>query len=364
MKHITYIALAVVLLLGLAGCKGKKAEEEHVQELELNEQTVTEFARQIATGIVNGHAEQLNNAFDAEHIRQLVSENSIVYSGFDVEGGEEYFEKCLHIGEQAVHAINEGGDFAFIKYYVKDNEHHVVFRTYNDFNLNFMDFVVDTVKGALKIKDGFVYNTGHLMSKNIEYSMLYNLMLQTNPNDEAHWLQEAQDATLANQSAKALKLLDEHKEGLKEYPLFYQLYIANLYKTAPQQFIAKINGLNTEVDERYLLLHKLFYYFNEGKTLETENTVNALIPYTGDDPIYLLFYAKACLYAKDYERGLTCLKSAEEAMPLLWDLWYTELQCYKGLKDETGFDQCLQRGKDAYGMSDGELEEVRRAASR
>ena len=120
MKHITYIALAVVLLLGLAGCKGKKAEEEHVQEVELNEQTVTEFARQIATGIVNGHAEQLNNAFDAEHIRQLVSENSIVYSGFDVEGGEEYFEKWLHIGEQRFHVWftseilqREGSEFVY-----------------------------------------------------------------------------------------------------------------------------------------------------------------------------------------------------------------------------------------------------------
>ena len=85
-----------------------------------------------------------------------------------------------------------------------------------------------------------------------------------------------------------------------------------------------------------------------------------MIPLTGDDPIYLLFYAKACMNAKDYQRALDCLVTAESALPLLWDLWYSELQCHKGLKDKEGFEQCLQRGKDAYGMSDEELNGIRK----
>ena len=360
MKKTIVLTICLLGLIGLQSCHHKEKNTPTIEPVALNEQTVTAFARDIADKIVHEHADALNNAFDEEYIRQLVSENSIVYSGFDVDGGKEYFEKCLHIGDQAVKAVSNGGDFTFVKYYAKDQDHHIVFRTYDDFNLNFMDFVVDTVQGVLKIKDGFIYNMGSLLSKNIEYSMLFNLMLQTNPNDEVQWLQKIQEQTLNGQSAKALQILTEHKDGLKEYPLYYQLFIANLYQSSPKTFIAQLDKLKDEVDDRYLLLHKLLYYVNEGKVTETESTINELIPHTGDDPIYLLFYAKSCLLAKDYQRALDCLTTAESALPLLWDLWYSELQCYKGLKDNEGFEQCLQRGKDAYGMSDEELNGIRK----
>ena len=360
MKKTIVLIICLFGLIGLQGCHKKAKDTQTVEPVDLNEQTVTAFARDIAEKIIHEQPDALNNAFDEEHIRQLVSENSIVYSGFDVEGGKEYFENCLHLGDQAVKAVNNGGDFAFVKYYVTDDEHHIVFRTYDDFNLNFMDFIVDTVQGVLKIKDGFIYNMGCMLSKNIEYSMLFNLMLQTNPNDEVQWLHAAQEQTITKQSAKALQTLTEHREGLKEYPLYHQLLIANLYQTSPNTFIAQLDKLNDDVDARYLKLHKLLYYVNEGKATETERIINDLIPQTGDDPIYLLFYAKSCLIAKDYQRALDCLTTAESALPLLWDLWYSELQCYKGLKDKEGFDQCLQRGKDAYGMSDEELNGIRK----
>ena len=360
MKKTIVLTFCLICLISLQSCHKKGQNTQTVEPVALNEETVTAFARGIAEKIVQEQPDALSNAFDEEHIRQLVSENSIVYSGFDVEGGKEYFENCLHLGDQAVKAVSNGGDFAFVKYYMANDAHHVVFRTYDDFNLNFMDFTVDTVQGALKIKDGFIYNMGCMLSKSIEYSMLFNLMLQTNPNDEAQWLQTAQEHTLNGQASKALQILTEHHDGLKDYPLYQQLLIANLYQTSPKTFIAQLDKLKDDIDERYLQIHKLLYYVNEGKVTETENTINELIPQTGDDPIYLLFYAKSCLLAKDYQRALDCLTTAESALPLLWDLWYSELQCYKGLKDKEGFDQCLRRGKDAYGMSDEELNGIRK----
>ncbi len=360
MKKSIVLIICLFALLGLQSCHKKANTAQTVEPVVLNEQTVSAFARNIANGIVGENADVLNNAFDAEGMRQLVSENPIVYSGFDVEGGKEYFEKCLHLGEQAVKAVHDGGDFAFVKYYLQNQQHHIVFRSYNDFNLNFMDFIVDTVQGELKIKDGFIFNTGALLSKNIEYSMLFNLMLQTNPNDEAHWLQTAQELTLNGQHTQALRILTEHKEGLREYPLYYQLWIANLYQSNPKTFIAQLDKLKDDVDERYLLLHKFLCFFNEGRINETEEVVTRLIPFTGDDPIYLLFYGKACLLAKDYPRALDCFATAESALPLLWDLWYSEIQCYRGMKDTKGIEQCLLRGKDAYGMSDEELDALRK----
>ena len=65
--------------------------------------------------------------------------------------------------------------------------------------------------------------------------------------------------------------------------------------------------------------------------------------------------------AKDYDNALQCFVTVDKSMPLLWDLWQNELRCHKALKDNEGFESCLKRGKDAYGMSDAELDKVRQS---
>lgn len=355
------IILMVVTFIGLLNlsCRQSKETETH-DTIELNEANISAFATSIVKAVHQGDASQLNNAIDKDYIKSLVTENSIVYSGFDVEGGEAYFEKCLHLGNQAVQTVNNGGDFTFVKYYTLDNEHHVIFRSYDNFALNFWDFEVDTVGGELRLHDGFLYNAGCLLSKSVQYGMLYNLMLQTNPDSEVQWLQKAEEQTINGKHAEALRILTEHRTGLEEYPIYWQLFIANLYKTAPSRFIQELNALEESgLNQRYLLLHRLLYYTNNGQVAETEQTIDQLIPHTGDDPIYLLFYGKAAMLSGKYADALTVLQTAEEVLPLLWDLWYAELQCYKHLNDTAGYKKCLSKGKEAYGMSDSELKNLK-----
>jgi tetratricopeptide (TPR) repeat protein len=355
---IPVCALAVIFQLTTGCGNPQNTTSESVDTL--NEEHVSALAARIVFAGHNGDAETFNKAINKAYIREQVSENSIVNSGFDVEGGEAFFDKCLQVGEQAVRAINNGGDFTFVRYYQQDGEHHVVFRTYDNFTLNFSDYIVDTVGGKLMLHDGFIYNLGCMLSTSVQYSMLYNLMLQTNPESDVKWLQQAEEQTLKHKNKAALKTLTEHKDALKEYPLFYQLYIANLYQTDAKNFIARIDELQPEgVDERYLLLHKLLFHVNNGHLAETENTINQLISHTGDDPIYLLFYGKANMEAKKYQDALTVFQMAEDGLPLIWDLWYSELQCYARLKDKAGYEKCLAKGKEAYGMSEEELRNLK-----
>lgn len=356
-KIVISILLISAILLTTA-CKRKQKSPANEETIELNEQTLTEFAHQIVESVYNGHPEIFNQAVDQEHIKSLVTENSIVYSGFDVEGGQKYFEECLKMGNLAVETVNNGGSFSFVKHYQKNGKNHLIFRTYNDFIVNFLDCIMDTVGGKLKICDAFIYNTGALLSKNVEYSMLYNLMLQTNPESEVQWMQKAEMQTKNGQYAQAISTLNAHKEALKAYPLFYQIYIANLYRTHHKNFVNQLELLKGEIDERYLLLHKLLFFCNEGDPKEAENVINQLIPHTGDDPIYLLLYARAEMLAGNYQNALTCLQTASEAMSIFWDLWACEMKCYRKLNDTQGFSTCLQRGKEAFGITDQEVEEI------
>lgn len=343
----------------LSGCKPKNIIPESEPPVILDEQSVVKFAKNIADAIVAGNANALNEAFDKEHLREVVSQNSVVYSSFDIPAGRKYFEAGLQQGTLATKTVNEGGDFAFVKYYFENNQHHAVFREYNDYNLNFADYIIDTVDGKLKIKDGFLYNTGFTLSKNLQSGMLYNLLLHTNPDGEVRNLRKAELLTRNNKNREALKLLSDNKTTLKDYVLYWQLYIANLYKTDSVHFVTRLDELAADsIDTRHVLLHKLFYYFNAGNVAETDNVINQLIPYSGDDPIYLLFAGKSRIYAHQYKEALDCLEAGEQPLPLLWDLWYSELECFHALNDSVGFKQCLSRGRDAYGMNSQNLQEI------
>ena len=362
MKKSIDFVLILVLFVGM-GCDRQKTKSnsDNVEVISLTEQTVTDFAKKIESGILNGRADAVDSVIDKAHIRQLVSENSIVYSGFDVDGGEQFFEKCLQLGNTMVAAVNNGGDFAFSTYYNEQGAHHIVFRSYDNYVVNFYDFVVDTAGGRMLLQDGFVYNAGCLLSKSVAGAMLYNLMLQTNPDSDVRWLLQAEEQTRANQSAKVLATLKEHKEALRDYPAYYQLLVANLYQSDRTHFATRLDELGDELDERYLLLHKLLYFVNEGKVAETETCINTLIPHVGDDPIFLFLYGYANLVAKQYDQALQCFVTVDKSMPLIWDLWQCELRCHKALKDDEGFESCLQRGKEAYGMDDNELQSMRKS---
>ncbi|MBR4135609.1 MAG: tetratricopeptide repeat protein [Bacteroidales bacterium] len=341
-----------VFLLAQTGCHTKNAGETVSEALVLNEASVSEFAANIANNLLYDNASALNDAIDKEHIKMLLSENSIVYSGFDVKGGQAYFEHSLQLGDQVEQALNNGGEFNFIHYYLDGSTHHAVFRVYNNYIVDFYDCEVDTVNGKMMIEDCYVYSLGTKLSENVKYNMLYNLLLQTNPDSDARWLKEAEEQTVAGKHQEALKTLEAHREALADYPLFYQLYIVNLYQHNPKTFIAKMETLSDQIDPRYKLFHELHYYYAQGDPEGAEKTVNSLIPYTGDDPIYLFLLGQAFENGKQYDKAVECYQILGQSMPLFWDLWQSEMHCYKMLGDTAALRKCMMRGDEEFGPAE------------
>ena len=354
MKISAYTVLPLVcLLVMMTSCKQKETAQQEKQTVELNEQTVQSFAQTLVHSLEMGDAAAFNNVIDKEHIKTLVSDNSIVYSGFDVEGGQAYFEHCLQLGDQVVQALDNGGDFAFVRYYSDDLGHHAVFRTYNNYIVDFYDCQLDTVDGKIMVKDCYVYSLGANLSENVKYNMLYNLLLQTNPDSEARWLREAEELTAAGSYMDAVAVLKDHEQELKDYPLFYQLYIVNLYQDNPKTFLRNLDALKDRVDPRYLLFHQLHGCYNGGDVDGTERIAEKMIAYTGDDPIYLFLLGQAYQNNNQYDKAAECYKILDESMPLFWDLWQSELLCYKKMKDQTSYDECLRRGEEVFGPTEG-----------
>lgn len=359
MRTIKIFCIACTLLLLAGACKTKAPVEEGIV---LDESSVSAFAKQIEQSVLNGNPDVYNKAFDKDYLKSAIRDNSIVNSSLDTDFGQDFFESNFHAGDEAAALVDNGGDFKFVRYYLDadDSSHHVVFRTYNDFILNFYDYKVDTLEGNIVIKDGFIYNTGNLLSDNIRENILLNVLYKTNPEGITSILSQIKDLSDQGKSKEALHLLNEHETELKDLSYYWQLYIANLYKTCPKtQYIDSLNALKSKgLDQRMLLLHQLMFYLNEGMTEDCEGTINELIEYAGDDPIFLLIFGKANYYAKNYETALGCYETANQYLPPLWDLWYGQLECFHALNDMDGFYRCLETAKKNYGMTDEELAEM------
>ena len=357
MKNISFLSiLFCISLIMITSCKSINNNIEEVEKVELNLSTATLFARQIESSVSMANPDFFNKAFDENDIKKTISDNSIIYSSFDTDFGNLFFESNFKLGDEAVSIIDHGGDVRAIHTYEQNGEYHIIVRTYRDFHINIDDYVLDTVNNQIKIKDGFNYNFSTSFSNKARYNMLFNILNKTNSEGVTSLLIEANNLLNAKKTQEARKLLIENKELLKEYPIYWQLYIQSVYESDKKGYLQFLDNLKVEgFDERSILLHKLLFFTHQGKVEETEQIVNEIIEYTGDDPIYLFFFGLANFNAGEYESALYCYENVTTGMPMIWDIWHCKLECYYKLNWRESFDDALELGKDLYGIDDGEL---------
>ncbi|MDL2296504.1 hypothetical protein LJC68_06865 [Bacteroidales bacterium OttesenSCG-928-B11] len=351
--------LTVVLLISFISCQQKKVVVEEIESVELTQNTVESFAGLIVNALLLNNPGVFNEAFDKAYVRQQISDNSIVYSALDAEFGQLFFESNFRLGDKSLDVINRGGDFRFLKYYEKDGEHHVVFRNYLDYGLKIDDYIVDTVKGKIMIKDGFNYISSTTFVNQVRCNMLFDIMNRTNPEGGTKYFGQIRELLYQRNGREALRILEENRAVMEEYPLYKQYYLQSLMQVNPQRYLAQLDEMDGQaLDHRSALLYKFLFAVNTGAVVEAEEIAIELIEFTGDDPIYLFMFGVANFHAGDYEAALYCYENALTGMRMIWDIWYGCLQCYRKLDDRENFDKTLEAGKELYGLNDTELQEI------
>lgn len=355
MKKIFYYTLITCCIFVSISCK--RNPKENTETFIFNETSITAFAAQIERSVQLAEADFYNNAFDKAYIKRIISEkNSIVYSSLDTDFGKAFFEKNFRYGDQTIGILENGGDFKFVRYYEENGEHHIIFRTYHDFSLRIDDFIVDTVDRQIKIREGFIYHISASLTDNICYNILFDVMQKTNPEGETSVLTEIGQYLNQGKVKDAQILLKNNKELLQQYPAYQYYYMQSIYESEPGNLIAYLDEIDsTGMDHRSVILQKMLFHVHAGNTTESENFINELINYTGDDPIYLFLFGKASYNTGDYEKALYCYENASTSLPLIWDLWYGMLECYSKLDMTQEFQQLLHKATETYGMNEDEI---------
>lgn len=357
MKRNFVLFAVAFFILGAISISCKKGTFSNTDKVTLDSLHITEFALEIEKSVVSGDTLLYASSFDKEYLKTKLQDNSIAFSSLDASFGKHYFERYFQkIAISAVSAVENGGDFKFVRYYVKDKEHHVVMRTYEDFMIKIEDWEVHVVDNKIKIKEGFLYNTSTTLINDLIYYLHYHVMEITNPDGATPNLVKANGLLMSGREKEALKILEKNKLLLKQYPSYWQIYLSCLYETDAKNYIQKLDALKGEgFDERTISLHKLLFYANTGSSESTRQIVEQLITFTGDDPIYLFLYGKALTLEGDFKNGLLCFQNLETGMPLLWDVWCEKLGCYYQIGEVENFKKCAILGLDAFGMTEAEL---------
>ncbi len=357
MKKYNLIYLSIFLIIGLLSFSCKKGGKSDSEKVTLDSLHITEFAQNIEKNVINGDTIFYVKAFDKKGLKLKLQENSIAFSSLDANFGQFYFDNYFdRISDAAVEAVANGGDFKFVKYYKKGEEHHIVMRTYQDYTVSFFDWIVGIVDNEIKIKEGFIYNQSSTLSNDLIYYLHYHVMEITNPDGATPNLVKANGLLMAGKEREALKLLQKNKSQLKQYPTYWQIYIGALYESDNKNFIANLDALKNEgIDDRTIYLHKLLYYSSNGNSKATEQIIGKMIDLTGDDPVYLFLYGKSLSIEEDFKNALICYQNLEKAMPLLWDIWCEKLGCYYQLGDTEAFKKYALQGVSNFGMSESEL---------
>lgn len=357
MKKYNLIYLSIFLIIGLLSFSCKKGGKSDSEKVTLDSLHIKEFAQNIEKNVINGDTIFYVKAFDKKGLKLKLQENSIAFSSLDANFGQFYFDNYFdRISDAAVEAVANGGDFKFVKYYKKGEEHHIIMRTYQDYTVSFFDWIVGIVDNEIKIKEGFIYNQSSTLSNDLIYYLHYHVMEITNPDGATPNLVKANGLLMAGKEREALKLLQKNKSQLKQYPTYWQIYIGALYESDNKNFIANLDALKKEgIDERTIYLHKLLYYSSNGNSKATEQIIGKMIDLTGDDPVYLFLYGKSLSIEEDFKNALICYQNLEKAMPLLWDIWCEKLGCYYQLGDTEAFKKYALQGVSNFGMSESEL---------
>lgn len=357
MKKHNLIYLSILIILGLLSISCKKGGKPDTGKITLDSLNITEFAQKIEQSVINGDTVFYASAFDKKGLKLKLQENSIAFSSLDADFGQFYFDNYFNrIGDAALDAVSNGGDFKFIRYYQKGTEHHIVMRIYQDYTVSFFDWIVGIVDNEIKIREGFIFNQSSTLSNDLIYYLHYHVMEITNPDGATPQLVKANGLLLAGKEREALQLLKKHKNQLKQYPTFWQIYIGALYESDSKNFITNLDGLQNEgIDQRTIYLHKLLYYSSNGNSIATKQIIEKMIDLTGDDPVYLFLYGKSLSIEEDFKNALICYQNLEKAMPLLWDIWCEKLGCYYQLGDREAFKKCAELGISNFGMNESEL---------
>ena len=321
MKKYKLFNLLIVCIIALGSCGVK----------DLADQDFIDFALNVENQIMNYENENpIVNAFDYEEFERRVLEG-IDISKKEKNRASEFIREQTKPATSILEAVMNGADFRFVKFYRKNDEPHVVFRTYFNGWMSLEDWTLGVKKGQIFIYDAFVIVSGINWSDECRQKLCNYLgifsdeVLNINKLIEVKYLISNENYAAAD--SLLYWIMPQMRNNLyartMELNLYWQSKPYEEVQMLAKEFVKTFPN-EKSISAFYLMKSSI----QHGLADETMKHIYTLIDLTGDDPVYYLYQSEAYQYANATTHALQMLDSAIRYMPHVIDLYSRKLDIY------------------------------------
>lgn len=248
------------------------------------------FARRLESGVNNKDYRMLDILLDTDAFTRRISENSEVpFSPAFIEG----FKSGLNMKDfsgKIKEQLEAGGQFHFIRYYVKNNKPRILFRLVTE-GLNYFDYELIKVKDSIRAADVLVYTTGEELSKTMADILGTLASSETKKvNKSVDGMNKLKKLLAEGKNAEARKLYDKLDNDLKLTKAFLLINIRISEGTGMEDYRKALEAYsNIFPDEATSYLLMIDAYFLDKDYTKAMQAVDGLDSLLQGDP-YLHFY--------------------------------------------------------------------------
>ena len=297
---------------------------------DLPDEDFIDFAREIVREINNGNEIPIVNAFDYNEFEKRVT------TGIDINKKQkknvsEFIRENTNPAMSILESVANGADFRFINFYRKENEPHLIFRTYLNGGVSLEDWVLGVKDGQIFIYDAFVIVSGINWSDDCRQKLCNHLGILTDETVNINKLIEVNYLIANGDYDEADSILywimPQMENNLYARTMEMNLYSVSLpyedMKVLTDEF-EKTFPNEKRISVFYLMQNSIY----NGLADETLKHIYSLIKMIGDDPIYYVYQAWSFQQANADILALEMLDSAITYLPHVFDFYLNKLDVY------------------------------------
>jgi hypothetical protein len=308
---------------------------------DLPDQDFIDFALNVVQQIKYENEIPIINAFDYNEFEKRVL-NGVDIPKKDRDRASEFIKENTGPAKSILESVVNGADFHFVKFYRKDNEPHLIFRTYLNGGVSLEDWLLGVKDDQIVIYDAFAIVSGINWSDDCRQKLCNYLGLYTEEVVNINKLIDINYLISNDGYEEADSLLYWVMPQMQQnmYARTIELNLSSLNKPYEKLQTLADEFIKTFPDEKrictfYLMQGSIQY----GLVDETIKHIYTLIDLTGDDPIYYLYQSWAFQQANANHYALQTLDSAIHYMPHIFDLYLNKLNIYYS---DYNYQECVK----------------------
>lgn len=320
-------------------------------EKPVTKEEAAKMAAMVTDVLAQRNASRFNELLDLDafekrmlnHANNNLNRSSVVGAMESLGSGE--------LGLQIVRSLGDKGAYELVKQYEKDNHQRLIFRLYDELDLNYHDFELIKKGDQVKIADVFAYNTGENLTSIMAESLLDVDEQQYAGKKEAKKMQLIKKYITAKEYEKADEVFESLPAVLKEQKQFRMIYLTIAAGLGDEKHLAALNKYQENYpDAPNMYLLTLGIYLLKEDFPAALRSVNRLDSFINKDP-YLDFH-RALIYReiKDTVNRLASLERLHQNMPGFGTGTVELIVAYldgKQLDKAVSLTQQYRKGKDA-----------------